>query len=100
MGHAITANPASGVTADSAATALTVVYRDTNAATALGATTFSGKINPFSQTIAQLRLIVPAAGDSYFCSNCTGAVGATGKIVVATGTSAGNFADAAGGAFK
>lgn len=50
----------------------------------------------YSRTIAQLILIVPtAAGQSYYCSNCSPA-----KAVISTGTSAGNFADMAGGTFK
>lgn len=60
-----------------------------------GATLFTSK------TLAFLLLYVPAtAGETFFCSNCTGVLGATGKILVSTGTSAGNFADAGGGAFK
>lgn len=90
--HAVQAPLAYGVLADSNATASTVIYRDANS---------QSTMIPTNQTIAQLRVLVPpAVGTEYFCSNCTGSVGATGKIVVATGTAAGNFADAAGGAFQ
>lgn len=102
---AITVNPASNVTADSSNTAGTIVLRDLSGNFSAGTITASslaptGPTAPASKTMTQLRAIVPAAGDVYFCNNCTGAVGATGKIVVATGTSAGNFADAAGGVFN
>lgn len=50
----------------------------------------------YARTIAQLQAIVPiAAGEQFYCSNCTPA-----KMVISTGTSAGNFADPAGGVFK
>lgn len=56
---------------------------------------FPGAARPLSQTIAQLQAATPVVGDTYTCSNCSPV-----KLVVATGTSAGNFADAVGGAFK
>lgn len=92
---AISVNPASSVTADSANTATTIVYRDTSgnfAASNVALTYLS--IGP-GKTTTQLLLIAPAVGDVYYCSNCSPA-----KIVVATGTAAGNFADAVGGTFK
>lgn len=53
-------------------------------------------LGAWPRTIAQLQGISPeVAGDMFYCSNCSPA-----KIVVATGTSAGNFADAIGGEFK
>jgi hypothetical protein len=56
----------------------------------------AGGIAHYSRTIAQLQAIVPGAvGVVYYCSNCSPA-----KLVVSTGTSAGNFADAVGGAFQ
>ena len=55
-----------------------------------------GGIAHHPRTIAQLLAITPAQGGvSYFCSNCSPA-----KMVVSTGTSAGNFADIMGGAFQ
>lgn len=55
----------------------------------------AGALNLYSRSIAQLQAIVPVAGDTYYCLDCS-----PKKIVVATGTSAGNFADAVGGTFK
>lgn len=62
---------------------------------AVPALTAGGGLPLKNQTIAQLLAIVPAIGDTYFCTNCSPA-----KIVVATGTAVGNFADAVGGPFK
>jgi hypothetical protein len=97
---ALTMNPASNALADSADTAQTIVVRDGSGNFAANTVSLDGPLQPKSKTLAQLQALVPAAGDVYFCSNCTGSLGATGKILVATGTSAGNFADAAGGIFK
>jgi hypothetical protein len=97
---ALTMNPASNALADSADTAQTIVVRDGSGNFAANSISLDGPFQLKSKTLAQLQLLVPTAGDVYFCSNCTGALGATGKILVATGTSAGNFADAAGGIFK
>lgn len=59
-------------------------------------TVAAGYLQRQSRTIAQLLAITPsAAGQEYYCSNCSPA-----KLVVSTGTSAGNFADPAGAAFK
>ena len=56
----------------------------------------AGTLGIWSRTKAQLCAITPAAtGRTYYCSNCIDP-----KIVVSTGTSACNFADAAGGIFK
>lgn len=56
----------------------------------------AGGIAHYSRTIAQLQAIVPGVvGVAYYCSNCSPA-----KLVVSTGTSAGNFADAVGGTFQ
>lgn len=55
----------------------------------------SGPTRFTSKTIAQLLAITPALRDMYWCSNCSPL-----KIVIATGTSAGNWADAIGGDFK
>lgn len=99
--YAVTTNPASNATADSANTPLTIIYRDASGNFAAGQATFAGTVNSAqvghaSKTIAQLQVIVPGAkGDSYFCSDCSPA-----KLVVSTGTAAGNFADAVGGTFK
>jgi hypothetical protein len=97
---ALTMNPASNALADSADTAQTIVVRDGSGNFAANTITLDGPFRQSSKTLAQLQLIVPTVGDVYFCNNCTGALGATGKILVATGTAAGNFADAAGGIFK
>jgi hypothetical protein len=60
-----------------------------------------GGLAPYSRTLAQLQLLAPVSvGEVFFCSNCAGAVGNTGHLVVSTGTSAGNWADTAGGVFK
>lgn len=57
---------------------------------------FSGSVGLYSRTMAQLLAIAPVAvGEQYYCNNCTPAKG-----VISTGTSAGNFADMAGGQFK
>jgi hypothetical protein len=48
-----------------------------------------------SLTVAQLKATACADGCAFYCSNCS-----PKKIVVSTGGSAGNFADAAGGTFK
>lgn len=55
-----------------------------------------GGIGHYSRTIAQLLAITPSqVGVTYFCNSCSPA-----KLVVSTGTSAGNFADAIGGPFQ
>lgn len=56
----------------------------------------AGGIGSYSRTMAQLLAITPLqVGVQYFCNNCTPA-----KMVVSTGTAAGNFADIMGGAFQ
>lgn len=56
----------------------------------------AGGIASYSRTMAQLLAITPSqVGVQYFCNNCTPA-----KMVVSTGTSAGNFADIMGGTFQ
>jgi len=99
-GYAVTTNPASNATADSANTPLTIIYRDSSGNFVAGQATLAGTVNSAqvghaSKTLAQLQALAAAVGDSYYCSNCSPA-----KIVVATGTAAGNFADAVGGTFK
>ncbi|MEA3307317.1 MAG: hypothetical protein U9Q34_05995, partial [Elusimicrobiota bacterium] len=55
-----------------------------------------GGIAHYSRTMAQLLSITPSqAGVTYFCSDCSPA-----KMVVSTGTAAGNFADIMGGVFE
>jgi hypothetical protein len=55
-----------------------------------------GWLKLYPRTMAQLLLVSPGAvGEVYFCSNCTPA-----KMVVSTGTAAGNFSDAVGGTFQ
>jgi len=58
-------------------------------------TIVGGGVNFYSRSIAQLLAISPVLGDTYFCNTCSPL-----KIVIGTGTSAGNFADPAGGTFK
>lgn len=56
----------------------------------------NGSMWSWSRTIAQLLAITPSdGGEMYYCSNCSPA-----KMVVSTGTSAGNFASIDGGAFQ
>lgn len=56
----------------------------------------AGGIASYSRTMAQLLAIPPSqVGVQYFCNNCTPA-----KMVVSTGTAAGNFADIMGGTFQ
>lgn len=55
-----------------------------------------GAVGFMSQTMAQLRLIAtPSAGFQMYCSDCS-----PKKMVISTGTSAGNWADTTGGTFK
>lgn len=62
----------------------------------VGLLTLSAGVDHTSKTIAQLQAIVPtASGETYYCSDCS-----PKKLVVSTGTSAGNFADAVGAVFK
>lgn len=55
----------------------------------------NGALTLTGRTIVQLLLDVPAVGDTFYCSNCV-----PKKVVVGTGTSAGNWADMLGGVFK
>lgn len=56
----------------------------------------AGGIGSYSRTIAQLAAITPLqVGVQYFCNNCSPV-----KMVVSTGTSAGNFAAIDGGTFQ
>lgn len=50
----------------------------------------------FSRLTTELTLIAPTIGDMYYCSNCA----ITSRVVIATGTSAGNFAAIDGGNFQ
>ncbi len=55
-----------------------------------------GALRLTSKNMSNLLTTVPQAeGEMYYCNNCS-----PKKIVVSTGTSAGNFADVAGGTFK
>jgi len=74
-----------------------------NSKAGTGANTFTGKqtlsggtLGLYSRLMAELLLMVPATeGELYYCSDCV-----PKKVVVSTGTAAGNFADAAGGTFQ
>lgn len=57
--------------------------------------TLSGAARLLSYSILQLQNTTPVLGDMFWCNNCT-----LKKVVVATGTSKGNFSDAIGGVFK
>lgn len=92
VGYGITVNPASNALADSAATALTIIYRDASAnfaaniITAVGVT-LSGPMTLTSKTKAEFDSLDPAVvGEAYFCSDCTEKL-----ICVSTGTSAAQF---------
>lgn len=77
ISYAITVNPASNVTADSANTATTIVLRDANGSFA------AGQFIPLSQTATQISTLVPLA---------TGAVvfnSTHPSLCVSTGTTAG-----------
>ncbi len=64
--------------------------------TATGNLYLGGTARFYSRTKAQLLAITPGAeGEGYYCSDCS-----PKKIVVSTGTVAGNFADASGGPFQ
>ncbi len=67
IAYAITVNPASMVTADSANTATTIAYRDTNGAFSAGIVTVSGLVNTGTlglqvATTAQIALRADPAG--------------------------------------
>lgn len=74
---ALTVNPASAVMGDSANTATTLVYRDTNGDFAAGTITAtkivsSGSIQPNVYTKTQIDTLVPGIqGQIIVCSNCT-----------------------------
>lgn len=56
----------------------------------------SGGLRLYSRTISQLQAIVPEAeGEQFYCSDCS-----PKKVVISTGTSAGNFAGTDGGDFR
>lgn len=56
----------------------------------------AGGVGFYPRTMAQLLAITPSqVGVQYFCNNCSPA-----KMVVSTGTAAGNFADIMGGTFQ
>lgn len=85
VGYAITVNPASNVTGDSAATPETVVYRDANAAFDAGSLSNSlqaSGIDTWSRTKAQFSAMTPSrVGQIYYCSDC-----AVKNICISTGT--------------
>ncbi|MDE2490834.1 MAG: hypothetical protein KGM24_08295 [Elusimicrobia bacterium] len=61
-----------------------------------GSVTLADFLQLKSDTLATLQALAPSAvGQVYYCSNCV-----PPKVVVATGTAAGNFADAVGGTFQ
>lgn len=58
--------------------------------------TMTGQLGLYSRSMAQLLLIVPTAeGQLYYCNTCS-----PNKVVVSTGTAAGNFAAVDGGVFQ
>jgi hypothetical protein len=103
VGYAITVNPASNVTADSEATALTIPYRDSNGSfsvaglTDTGNTVIQGQATIGLKTSTQLSTLVPAAS-GYLVVNIT-----KPALCISTGTNAGAWVivsskTAAGGA--
>jgi hypothetical protein len=90
LGYAITVNPASAVTADSAATPLTIPYRDSAGAFDAGSLSNSlqaAPIDTWNRTKAQFDAITPVRkGQVYFCTDCAEAM-----LCVSTGTSLSMF---------
>lgn len=95
IGYAITVNPASAVTADSANTGLTIPYRDTSGAFAMGALAATsvvasaqvGPVRTYSRTKAAFDALVPTVvGEIYFCSDCS-----TPNLCISTGTAISQF---------
>ncbi|MDD2804870.1 MAG: hypothetical protein PHV33_04890 [Elusimicrobiales bacterium] len=79
-----------------AGTSRNILSKGANSINEFEGTVLAGKLRLPSKTLAQLQALVPVVeGEAYYCSNCS-----PKKIVVSTGTAAGNFADAAGGTFK
>lgn len=70
IAYAITVNPASNALADSANTALTIIYRD--ATGTIEGLKFSTGFVPAVKTKAQFDALTPTAvGQTYLCSDCT-----------------------------
>ena len=91
-----TAAPSAGATQDDLGDGTTYKRYNPAAVTITGGSVGgTAVLASYSRTISQLRGIAPTVGDVYFCNDCN-----QPKIVVATGTSAGNFADALGGQFQ
>ena len=71
-----------------------------------GATTFgssvtvNGSMGLYSRTKAQLLAITPSLRDMYWCSDCADPTSGKPTVVIATGTSAGNFGTLPVGAFQ
>ncbi len=79
IGYAITVNPASAVTADSAATALTIPYRDANGAFSAGVVTVTGVITSgplqlATLTTTQLSLRADPDGSTFWAQESVGGV--------------------------
>ena len=91
----INGNQKSGATSGSVS-GTDIIFRVANNQVPLVNVTGSGGLGSYSRTLAQLQAITPfGVGEMYFCNNCTPA-----KMVVSTGTAAGNFADIMGGTFQ
>lgn len=103
--QAITVNPASNVTADSANTGLTIIYRDSNGdfssrdvsvRSIIPSNTTSSRLHLVALTTTQLLTTVPAAiGDFYAAVNdngdtlqhiCVSSGTGAGAVVIATAT--------------
>lgn len=97
IGNTITGGAGLTVTYGTITSTLTVSGTSTMAAaTFSGAVTLSAQALLYSRTVAQLAALAPgAAGGVAYCSNCS-----PPKVVVGTGTAAGNWADAVGATFK
>ena len=96
LGHGGTgANDAAGARGTLGA-AQSGVNSDITSFTNLGSLTVGGPVGLYSRTKSDLIGTTPgASGQLYFCSDCSPA-----KVVVSTGTAAGNFAAVDGGAFQ
>lgn len=107
VSYSITVNPASNALADSAATGLTIIYRDASGDFASNIATLSslvtggvsssgsvaltgGYVKPYPRTLAQIQAITPATGDLggfVTCTNCAIAY----SLCVATGATVQGF---------
>lgn len=97
-GRCISVN-AGGVDLSSVTTAINLQFPlaggTVSGATTLSTTTLNWGLGLKSITLVQAQLTVPVIGRAFYCSNCV-----PPKVLIGTGTSAGNWADAVGAVFK